>query len=128
MRKIFLPAVTLIICFSPSAVKAENAYLTAIPDIPLMQGLNEKEGVEAPLVFDKAEGRVIEEAAVINAQLDKKEVLDFYRATLPSLGWKATMDGENTQRFVRNKEQLIVKVEQIGTANAVAQFSLSPLR
>ena len=104
----------------PSAAFADNAetYLSYLPDVPLMSGMTEV--ADQAVVFDKAEGRVME-TAVLAPLNSEKDVFDFYGTTLPALGWqKLTPD-----RFLRNGEQLVVKWEKVSDG-ALVRFSLSP--
>ena len=114
----------LLIMISPRGAHAESAqtYLRYLPDVPLMPAMVELE--EQALIFDKAEGRVIESAAVAG-DLSEKAVNEFYGQTLPGLGWTTT----GSDRFLRNGEQLIVKCEKLndgGPDGVVVRFSLSP--
>lgn len=111
---IFLWAVSL---FS-SAQAAETVYFSALPDIPVMQGLYEVS--ERTMVFDKAEGRVVEMVAQ-SPRLPFSDVLSFYNLTLKQLGWTLVREGV----FEREGEQLIVKLEEDGQTRVV-RFFLSP--
>ncbi len=95
-----------------------EAYLSVIPDIPLMQGL--REDVSESVIFDKEQGKVAE-TVVFGENITPEEVNLYYRETLGQLGWKA----QNTGFFLRNDEQLIVKVEKVGSG-VKAVLSLSP--
>lgn len=101
-----------------SAVETMPAYLRYLPDVPLMPAMAELE--EQSMIFDKAEGKVIESTALAG-NLSEKEVNEFYDHTLPSLGWTAA----GAQRFLRNGEQLIVKWEKL-PGGSLVRFSLSP--
>lgn len=100
------------------ALAEETAYLTYLPDVPLLPGMEELDGQS--IVFDKEEGRVVE-AAVFAGEMDPKGVEAFYRRALPALGWKEA----DSLRFLRNGEQLIVKWEK-KEDGVVVTFSLSP--
>lgn len=114
----------LMICFLlpfslPAQSCAEDAsYLRYAPDLPLMSGMTELS--DQSMVFDKAEGRVVE-TAVFTAVSSVDEVQDFYRTTLPALGWQRL----SSDRFLRNGEQLLVKCEKVQDG-VVVRFSLSP--
>lgn len=125
MKKIFCLLIVSLLVLSPQAARAGNAYLTAIPDIPLMSGMKKSERETQALVFDKDSGRIVEEI-VSAAGISRQDVANFYASTLPQLGWKIKSEEDSMQRFVRNREQLIVKWEEIKTGVAAVRFSLSP--
>ena len=111
----------LILCallLTVSSVRADQLYLSYLPDVPLMAGMAELP--EQTLVFDKAEGRVIE-TAVFAPDAAQNDVMAFYGKTLPSLGWQSL----GPDRFLRNGEQLIVKWDKV-SGGAIVRFSLSP--
>lgn len=91
---------------APMAAKAES-FLSAAPDIPLADGL-----VEVPdgvLVFDKPQGRIVQltaarQGTAAGAQTDA--IADFYRATLPNLGWAFSADSESVLTFTGQAEIL----------------------
>ena len=101
-----------------SAAEASAAYLSYLPDVPLLDGLAELP--DQSVVFDKAEGRVVE-TAVLAPSDSEKRVFEFYGKTLPALGWQMLTH----DRFLRNNEQLVVKWEKVSDG-ALVRFSLSP--
>ena len=107
------PVSSLATAAEPSAV-----YLSYLPDVPLMAGLTELP--DQSVVFDKAEGRVVE-TAVLAPSDSEKRVFEFYGKTLPALGWERL----KPDRFLRNNEQLVVKWEKVQDG-ALVRFSLSP--
>lgn len=113
---------------APSGVWAQSrpvqspkaAFLSVIDDVPLMPGLTER--ADAAVVFDKPEGRIVETEAT--GRLVRAEVLKFYAASLPQLGWRARSEG----RFLRDKEELVLSFVS-GTGGALTvRFTLSPDR
>lgn len=111
----------LILClclFLPLTARAEQSYLSYLPDVPLITGMAELE--DQSVVFDKAEGRVIE-TAVFTKSSTQKAIMEYYQKTLPELGWSSL----SSDRFLRNGEQLIVKCEKV-SGGVVTKFSLSP--
>jgi hypothetical protein len=120
-----------LIAAAPGAVWAQNrpvqgqgaaAFLSVIDDVPLMPGLTERS--DAAVVFDKPEGRIVETEAT--GRLQRAEVLKFYAASLPQLGWRARSEG----RFLRDKEELALSFAP-SSANGGAltvRFTLSPDR
>jgi hypothetical protein len=121
MRKfilLFLPML-LILGYPAQAASSEQAYLRYLPDVPLLPGLAEL--ADQSVIFDKAEGRVIESVAVSGVFISEQDVRNYYSRTLPSLGWNRT----GPDRFLRNGEQLVVKWEKVQDG-VIVRFSLSP--
>lgn len=103
----------------PSA-GAAAAFLSVIDDVPLMAGLAERR--ERALVFDKPEGRIVE--TVAEGRLTRAQVLNFYAATLPQLGWAVRGDG----RFLREGEELALSFAAGPSGTLSVRFALSPDR
>lgn len=77
-------------------VRAEN-FLSAADDIPLIDGLREvPDGV---LVFDKPQGRIVQLTALRDSRLAVADIRDFYRRSLPNLGWTKMDETENLLTF-----------------------------
>lgn len=100
-----------------TAVAAAEAFLQAIPDLPLMEGLSELQN--EGLVFDKPDGRIIE--AYARGQVQSEAVLRFYEQTLPQLGWQAI----EPQAWRREGERLDIAVTQEAPYTLV-RFVLKP--
>lgn len=96
---------------------AEINYLQDIRDIPLMQGLTE--ATDESIVFDKPNGRIVETLAT--GDVHDQNVLDFYTATLPQLGWQQ----ESETRYLRDGEVLTLSIQKKEGLTYV-RFSLSP--
>lgn len=114
---------------APSAVWAQSragqsqggaAFLSVIDDVPLMPGLAERP--DAAVVFDKPEGRIVETEAT--GRLARAEVLKFYAASLPQLGWRARGEG----RFLRDREELALSFVSGPGGALTVRFTLSPDR
>ena len=111
-----------------SAALARDAYLSLAPDIPLAPGLSEFDGGQ--LVFDKPEGRIVRiEAERVSVQGANGAVPNFYRETLPNLGWQLNSSdntgdniGDNVLTFQRGGETLLISVQRDRVV-----FKLSPL-
>lgn len=126
MRKILLTAMFVLgLSLAISGVAfAETRYLASLPDIPLMPQMQRV--TDSDVLFDKAQGRIIEES-VEAPHLTREDVVKFYAATLPELGWVPVSSTQNTSRFLRNGEQLIVNLEKLGS-EAVVAFAVSPVQ
>jgi hypothetical protein len=97
--------------------EAPSAFLSEVPDLPLMAGLVEID--DAGVVFDKPEGRIVERYA--RGEVAAASVLEFYRLTLPELGWRT----ENPSRFLREGERL--EIDILGEEPLLTlRFRLSP--
>ena len=60
-------------------------FFALLEDVPVMPGLQPVE--DAGIEFDAPSGRIVEAYAI--GALARGAVLDFYRDTLPQLGWSA---------------------------------------
>lgn len=83
-----------------------------------MEGFEELE--DQTLVFDKPAGRIVESFAVAG-DVTAAQAVSFYRNILPQLGWHE----ESKTHFVRNEEQLFLKIEEKQDA-VILHFTLSP--
>ncbi len=102
-----------------SAQAQEAAFLSGVEDMPLMPGL--AENLDTTLVFDSAEGRYVE--AYAEGRVTELQVAEFYRASLPQLGWYQA--GLNTYR--RDNELLVIFASPISKDWTRVQFALSPV-
>jgi hypothetical protein len=98
-----------------------DTFLDVLDDVPVMPGLVEE--AETAVAFESAAGRIVMAQASAPARpgLDAGAVLSFYRATLPSLGWRA----ETPTRFLRDGEVLTLGVEQ-ADGRVALRFELRP--
>jgi len=86
---------------APGPAVGADAFVSAIDDLPLMPGL--VEDPDAAMVFDSPAGRIVE--AFAQGAVLAPDVLAFYAATLPQLGWRPAGPGE----FRREREILTVE-------------------
>jgi hypothetical protein len=88
---------------------AQDDYLSAARDIPLAPGLEETG--DGSLAFDKPEGRIIRVTArdAQDASISK-DVLAFYRQTMPNLGWLETAGRDAALTFKRESEMLRISI------------------
>ena len=110
----------LLICalaLAVSTVEAAEGFLTGIPDLPLMPGLQEVP--DSGLVFDKPEGRIVEAYAV--GDTTPQAVTAFYNETLPQLGWRREKSGA----YLREGERLSLEFER-ATQGVTVLFRLFP--
>ena len=98
---------------------AQSSFSSAIDDLPLMDGLNEAEG--GTMVFDSSSGRIVE--ALSSGKVTRRQVIEFYRETLPQLGWHEIRSGH----FVREDEVLKIEFPSPGKESLLTVlFMLSP--
>lgn len=102
------------------AVPGGAGFLSVIDDVPLMPGLSER--ADAAVVFDKPEGRIVEAEAT--GRLARADVLKFYAASLPQLGWRARGEG----KFLRDREELALSFTSGQGGSLTVRFTLSPDR
>jgi hypothetical protein len=111
---------SLIAVCATAPVRAD-AFLDVLDDVPVMPGLVDE--AETAVAFESAAGRIVMAQASAPARpgLDAGAVLSFYRATLPSLGWRA----ETPTRFLRDGEVLTLGVAQ-ANGRVALRFELRP--
>ena len=92
-------------------------FLAGFADLPLMPGLQAVE--EAGLVFDSPSGRIAEAYAA--GTVSRRAVTEFYRSTLPALGWLQRTEN----RFEREGEELTIDFFE-GDAGITVRFTTAP--
>lgn len=96
-----------------------TGFFDSLYDVPVMPGLHEVP--EYALVFDKPEGRVAEAAAVIPDDLAQDDIMQFYTASLPQLGWAESQPST----YLRGDEKLTISAKTQG-GKRVVFFLLEP--
>ncbi|CUW41834.1 conserved protein of unknown function [Magnetospirillum sp. XM-1] len=109
-------AFALILLLGPGPARAE-AFLSAYEDLPLPPGLTEVMG--SGVSFDSPSGRIVE--AYAHGAARPADILKFYAATLPQLGW--TREGDRLYR--RETEVLRLETTQ-DRAGVTLRFTISP--
>ena len=89
----------------PSLARAETKFFESLPDVPIMKGLEELS--EFDISYDKPQGRITESLAAMGDNISDSEVISFYAATLPQLGWKRI----NDTAYERGNEHLEFKID-----------------
>lgn len=112
----------LVIFMAPLPAAAQQgespAFLQNLNDVPLMPGLYER--LDAGVVFDEPEGRIVEAEATAEG-VQTPEIQQFYRKSLPQMGWQYRDPG----RFSKNGESLKIAIEE-GMQGPVVRFSVQP--
>jgi hypothetical protein len=104
------------------AQDARIAFVSGIEDLPLMPGLEEVD--ETTMVFDTPAGRIVE--ALARGRLDRDQVVGFYAATLPQLGW--TPAGETLFRREGEILELHIADAPVGAGHLTVRFALAPAK
>ena len=108
-------------------------FVTGFEDVPLPRGMTNLPGSQT--VFDSQAGRIIDATATgpANDQFTSVTVRNFYRETLPQLGWQSlapaespARDGFPADRFVRDGEVLVLQLKRVGDV-IQARFTLTPM-
>jgi hypothetical protein len=117
LHRSVVACLAILVAFTASVADAADGFLSRLEDMPLMPGLSEdtKSGVS----FDTADGRIVE--AFARGNVTERQVLDFYRETLPQLGWTA----ESSTEFSRGGEKLQIDLVP-DDQGMVVRYSLSP--
>lgn len=110
----------LAVALSGAALRAEQGYLQEVSDMPLPAGFTED--AAAGVAFDKPEGRIVETEA--HGALAHAEVVAFYRATLPQLGWTASGPAD-ALTWRREGEALRLDIAARG-GETVIRFHIAP--
>ncbi|MDP6350597.1 MAG: hypothetical protein QF926_06510 [Alphaproteobacteria bacterium] len=110
--------VALVITAGPGVAWAGDGFVAGFEDLPLMDGLVVVD--QAGIVFDTPGGRIVE--CYATGTVPAAAVTDFYRATLPALGWIES----GPSVFRRDGENLTVSVLGAGEATVMVRFSLAP--
>ena len=96
----------------------QSRFSTVVDDLPLMDRMVE---ADDGMTFTTPAGRIANVETIVPSS--RKEVLAFYAATLPQLGWTKTAEAT----FVREGEMLNVTFESNGSDLNV-HFAISPTR
>ena len=117
--KIFFILIIVKIIFSVPLAMA-HSFLSVVEDIPLMTGLVEDQ--DRAVVFETRDGRIAEAFAV--GDVDKKEVIRFYKSSLPQLGWTSN----SSTKFWREDEilELIFLIADNKPRKVIVYFKVSP--
>lgn len=80
-------------------------FLKAIEDVPLVKGMTE---LDEPVVFESDQGRVVRTSA--EGHIGATEIVSFYAASLPSLGWKPVEGSAGA--YERENERLNISIRE----------------
>ncbi len=88
-------------------------------DIPLPTGF--QADIERSIFFDKPNGRILHAYAI--GSLPGNEVSNFYKASLPSLGWTLRNNSPQAVQFERDGEVLTVMWSSMSAASEDSSIS-----
>ncbi len=117
MAKVMRHLLAMLVWLVPFAAHTADFYLQNAPDIPLAPALHEI--TEEAVIFDKPAGRIIHARA--KGAFLAGDIIDFYRTTLPNLGWKDKTDATHKLYFTRGNEALHIEIVDI-----YVTFDLTP--
>ncbi|MFZ5790252.1 MAG: hypothetical protein ACOY3L_06090 [Pseudomonadota bacterium] len=100
-----------------AARAADPGFVAGIEDLPLMPGLTELSG--SGFAFGSTDGRIVEGYATGN--VSEGQVLEFYKATLPELGWQAASE----RSYRRQGERLSIDFVK-GGGPLTVRFTVTP--
>ena len=116
MRRIAIITGFLAALLAPPTAGAQG-FFELLEDVPVMPALTAVE--DAGIEFDAPSGRIVEAYAI--GATDRESVLDFYRATLPQLGWHAGAGNA----FIRESESL--RIDFFGPDGEITvRFTVAP--
>ena len=102
---------------APAAAETTREFVEGFEDLPLMPGLANVP--DAGVGFDKPDGRII--VAYARGAVGRGTVVEFYRETLPQLGWAKDGPAE----WLREGERLAI--DFLGAdGDLVVRYTLSP--
>ena len=100
-----------------AAPVAGDRFVVGITDLPLISGLYLVE--EETVIFEKPVGRFIH--AVAKGGRTEEDFWQFYRDTLPQLGWRTV----TPRIYFRDGESLNINVEK-NDSQIIANFTIAP--
>lgn len=93
-------------------------FVPGINDLPLAPGLTAV--ADKTVEFNSPEGRIVD--ATASGAVSRSTIVEFYRRTLPQLGWKA----ESPVIFRRGRELLRLNISGDSASGTQVRFSLRP--
>jgi len=117
MRRIMGKIIILLALLATASPAGAQGFFELLEDVPVMPALSPV--ADAGIEFDAPSGRIVEAYAI--GAVDRKSVLDFYRAALPQLGWQAGAGNA----FLRESESL--KIDFFGPDGEITvRFTVAP--
>jgi|DEB0MinimDraft_10_1074344.scaffolds.fasta_scaffold195799_1 hypothetical protein len=118
MKSVAARMLIILSCFMPvHNASGADRFVYGFEDLPLMDALTQVAG--SSVLFDTPQGRIVQASAT--GQVERQTVLEFYRDTLPQLGWTLSQDGI----FQREGETLRLEFTETDAALEV-RFLIEP--
>ena len=89
--------------------EVQAAFIEGLEDFPIPDGLEQIEN--ANLNFGNEDIRLVE-VYMTSSSLDFAKVAQFYKDTLPQLGWKLNKSSDNSIKFEREGEMVEITKEE----------------
>ncbi len=93
---------------------AQAAFIEGLEDVPIMEGLHQQNSEN--ISFGNEESRLVE-ATLTGESVKFKKVRDFYKSTLPQMGWIYQGMRGNTLIFEREGEIIEISKESENPLN-----------
>jgi hypothetical protein len=117
MRRIATTVIVALMFLAPAAAAGAQEFFDLLDDVPVMPALTPV--TDAGIEFDTPSGRIVEAYAI--GATDRQAVLEFYRKTLPQLGWRPGAGNA----FLRESEYL--KIDFFGPDGEITvRFTVAP--
>lgn len=100
--------VILFLCGFLFSIQAHAAFIEGLEDVPVMEGLTQLPN--DAISFGNEESRLVE-AILESNTLSFKKVQEFYKSTLPQMGWIYQGKRESTLVFEREGEVIEISEE-----------------
>ncbi len=99
--------VILFLCNFLFCIRAQAAFIEGLEDVPVMEGLTQLPN--DAISFGNEESRLVE-AVLESDTLSFKKVQEFYKSTLPQMGW--IYQGKRGSTLVFEREGEVIEISQ----------------
>ena len=99
--------VILFLCSFLFCIRAQAAFIEGLEDVPVMEGLTQLPN--DAISFGNEESRLVE-AVLESDTLSFKKVQEFYKSTLPQMGW--IYQGYRGSSLVFEREGEVIEISQ----------------
>lgn len=107
----------------PESLRASEDFVQGSEDIPLLVGMEKIS--EDSLGFDSDSGSIMSSSYA--TKIDLERVKNFYRKTLPHMGWRVVKSNLGKLKFRREKEKLEIDFVKQNDKEVVRFFISSTL-
>ena len=120
MKSIFISFCSFIVTLCLAISCFAQAFIPVFEDIPLMENLKHIE--DDDVVFDNEEASYREAHLIADKKTNYKNIIRFYKKTLPQLGW--TSSSESKSNILFERENGILEIRQINLKPLEISISL----